>query len=214
MSFSPHRVTLVINASIESPRVQTFEDATTVVKYFAVDDLIQPKAGPKVGTPHETASDKAGAAKQVATPAVVSYLVVDADDDAAVGHGKVSAGHAASTKPAPYACRKFEVKEVFRRGLDGAKVQLPRELFKLVDQGSLEFQEPSSRIRNYAEKRLVSLTFDGSALSTSLKRECHEQMYSLREALIEQADIRIDAIVEGKLLVSLFVKPVLALRSC
>lgn len=212
MSFSPDRVTLVINASIENQRVQTFQDATTVVKYFAVDDLIQPKPAPKAAA-HQTASDQAGqsAAKQ-APAAVVSYLVVDGDEHDA--HPRSAApAPAAGTKPPPYAARKFEIKEVFRKNLNGAKVQLPSNLFQLIDQGSLEATEPTARIRSYAEKRLVTLKFDGSALSTTLKSMCHEQVYALREALVEQADIRIDAVVEGKLLVSLFVKPVLALQA-
>lgn len=219
MSFSPQHLTLFIGAKLPGNRVQSvddpveLEDATALLKYFAIDDLLR-RRPPRTHATHRTVSDRAGSADSGERREVAEVATFFVDDGGLSGESEQiqSVVGGAATKPAPYHCRTLRVKDVFAKDGQGDKIQLPARFWSLRDVGTLQASKPTERIRTYAEKRLVLLKFEGAALSGELGGACDPENSALYEALIEQADLRFDIVVEEKLLVPLIVRPILRLR--
>lgn len=219
MSFSPQHLTLFIGAKLSGDRTQSLDnplqlhDTTALLKYFAIDDLLRRKPTPSKHATHRTVSDQAGLADGAERRQEVAEVATFFVDDGGLSGESDQALPAvsAAAKPPSYQCRTLRVRDVFSKDSQGDKVQLPGRFWSLHDVGTLQPSKPTERIRNYAEKRLILLKFEGAALSGELGRMCDPQNSALYEALIEQADIRFDIVVEDKLLVPLIVRPILRL---
>jgi hypothetical protein len=99
-----------------------------------------------------------------------------------------------------YPPRVFKIQEVYRTDIQGPHCEpfvLPVEFFSLRDVATLEQEEPSQRNKQIAEMRLVALTFRSTHLMQKLESKC-AGAEALFQALLEQAEIRVNVVVDDK----------------